>query len=155
MLMFWALWFSVDRCERTTYTQAVLRPVPLHRQHHMGEEILHPDRQPARAAQQGERGERSSQLSLRICLLACVGEKRRQLLSAALGFDHKLRVEEGSYPGWHGAHSYNSAAPDPGCMEEVTGNYVHPPGVLWLVFMSATTSACVIAALNSSKSYHS
>lgn len=55
--------------------------------------------------------------------------------------------------GWQGTHSYNSAGPDAGCMEEVTANCVHPklpPGVLQPVFKSATTSSYVIAAFNGS-----
>lgn len=40
----------------------------------MGEEILHPDRQPAGAAQQGEGGETSPRWRLSICLLAFIGE---------------------------------------------------------------------------------
>lgn len=68
-----ALWFSVCRCERTTYTQTVLRPVALHGHDDMGEEVLHPDRQPAGAAQQGERGERSSGWPLTVGFLAFLG----------------------------------------------------------------------------------
>lgn len=83
------LWFSVPRCERTTHPQTVLWPVPLHRDDNMGEEILHPDRQPAGAAQQGEGGETSSHWCLNTCPLAFIGKRRRQLSSSPLYFTHE------------------------------------------------------------------
>lgn len=128
----------------------------------MGEEILHPDGQPAGAAQQGERGERSSRWPLRIYLLAFIGKTGRQLFSSPLYFVHKFsemceRRGKGeltySAYGWHGTHSYNPAGPDASCMEEVTANCVHPKlplGVLQPAFKSATTSSYVIAAFNGS-----
>lgn len=76
-------WFSVPRCERTTHPQTVLWPVPLHRDDNMGEEILHPDRQPAGAAQQGEGGE-----TLMPQGLPFIGKRRRQLSSSPLYFTH-------------------------------------------------------------------
>lgn len=45
------------RCERATYPSSVLWPVTLHRDDNMGAEVLHPHRQPAGVAQQGEGGE--------------------------------------------------------------------------------------------------
>ena len=45
------------RCERATYPPSVLWPVALHRHDNMGAEVLHPHRQPAGVAQQGEGGE--------------------------------------------------------------------------------------------------
>lgn len=90
MLMILASRFSVHRCERTTYTQTVLRPVPLHRNDNMGEKILHPDGQPAGAAQQRERGERSSHWPLGIYLLAFIGKTGRQLFSSPPNFVHEF-----------------------------------------------------------------
>lgn len=151
--------FSVRRCERTTYAQAVLRPVPLHRYDNMGEEILHPDRQPAGAAQQGERGERNARGLFSPCLLFFVGEMGRPFLHLLLFVvAHEVSDErerrELTYSACRNSsstHSRNLAGPDAGCMEEVTANCVRPPllaGVLCPAFNSATPSFCIIAAFN-------
>lgn len=52
-----SLRFVFSRCERTPHPQAVMRPVALHWEHHMGEEVLHPDGEPAGASEPRGRGE--------------------------------------------------------------------------------------------------